>query len=155
MKCKIMTYPENADILTKKSEQIKVEDITTERIQNIITDLKDTLNSTEGVGISAIQIGLPYKICLIKHNGKITTMINPTIVRTRGETSFQEGCLSAPGTYRKVKRFQKVWCEYLDETGKQCEVAEGGLKSIIIQHELDHFDGWCEVFNEITKEEQE
>ena len=92
------------------------------------------------------------KVCLIKINNKIYVLINPVITRKRGEILFREGCLSAPGLYTQTKRAQKVWCQYLDEYGNQQEFAEGGLASVIIQHELDHFEGWCEVFNEIKEE---
>ena len=74
-------------------------------------------------------------------------MINPTITRTRGETEFLEGCLSVPNKYSKISRAQKVWCTYLDENGEQKEIAEGGRMSNIIQHELDHFEGICKLYN--------
>lgn len=144
----ILTYPKNKDILTSKSEEVK--DIS--QIQDLIQDLKDTLNNSTGCGISAVQIGVLKKVCLIKINNKIYTLINPVITRKRGEILFREGCLSAPGLYTQTKRAQKVWCQYLDEYGNQQEFAEGGLASVIIQHELDHFEGWCEVFNEIKEE---
>lgn len=144
----ILTYPKNKDILTSKSEEVK--DIS--QIQDLIQDLKDTLNNSTGCGISAVQIGVLKKVCLIKINNKIYVLINPVITRKRGEILFREGCLSAPGLYTQTKRAQKVWCQYLDEYGNQQEFAEGGLASVIIQHELDHFEGWCEVFNEIKEE---
>ena len=144
----ILTYPKNKDILTSKSEEVK--DIS--QIQDLIQDLKDTLNNSTGCGISAVQIGVLKKVCLIKINNKIYVLINPVITRKRGEILFREGCLSAPGLYIQTKRAQKVWCQYLDEYGNQQEFAEGGLASVIIQHELDHFEGWCEVFNEIKEE---
>jgi peptide deformylase len=56
--------------------------------------------------------------------------------------------LSAPGKNKEVARAQKVWCDYIDETGNKRQLSEGGLCSVIIQHELDHFEGWCEVFSE-------
>lgn len=144
----ILTYPKNKDILMQKSEEVG--DIN-EEIKNIIKDLKDTLNNSTGCGISAVQIGVLKRICIIKYNNKEIIMINPKITNSRGETIFKEGCLSAPGLYRDVKRAQKVWCSYIDENGKEKEIAQGGLCSIIIQHELDHFDGWCEVFNEVNE----
>lgn len=144
----ILTYPKNKDILTSKSEEVK--DIS--QIQDLIQDLKDTLNNSTGCGISAVQIGVLKKVCLVKINNKIYVLINPVITRKRGEILFREGCLSAPGLYTQTKRAQKVWCQYLDEYGNQQEFAEGGLASVIIQHELDHFEGWCEVFNEIEEE---
>ena len=146
----ILIYPESKEILTQKSEEVG--DIN-EEIKNIIEDLNDTLNDSTGCGISAIQIGIPKRICIIKYNSENIVMINPKITNARGEVYFREGCLSAPGVYTDVKRAQKVWCSYLDENGREKEIAQGGLCSVIIQHELDHFDGWCEVFNEIKEEE--
>ena len=145
----ILTYPANKDILTSKS--VEVEEINDE-IKNLIQDLKDTLNSTTGCGISAVQIGELKRICLIKINGQIKTLINPVITKTRGEVEFREGCLSAPDVATTTKRAQKVWVDYIDENGRKRELADGGLCSIIVQHELDHFDGWCEVFNELKGE---
>lgn len=145
----ILTYPTNKDILTSKS--VEVEEINDE-IKNLIQDLKDTLNSTTGCGISAVQIGELKRICLIKINGQIKTLINPVITKTRGEVEFREGCLSAPDVATTTKRAQKVWVDYIDENGRKRELADGGLCSIIVQHELDHFDGWCEVFNKLKGE---
>lgn len=146
----ILTYPNNKDILTQKS--IEVEDINAQEIKDLIQDLKDTLNNTAGVGISAVQIGELKRICLIKINGQIKTLINPVITKTRGEVEFREGCLSAPDVATTTKRAQKVWVDYIDENGRKRELADGGLCSIIVQHELDHFDGWCEVFNELKED---
>lgn len=145
----ILTYPTNKDILISKS--VEVEEINDE-IKNLIQDLKDTLNNTTGCGISAVQIGELKRICLIKINGQIKTLINPVITKTRGEVEFREGCLSAPDVATTTKRAQKVWVDYIDENGRKRELADGGLCSIIVQHELDHFDGWCEVFNELKGE---
>lgn len=145
----ILTYPTNKDILTSKS--VEVEEINDE-IKNLIQDLKDTLNNTTGCGISAVQIGELKRICLIKINGQIKTLINPVITKTRGEVEFREGCLSAPDVATTTKRAQKVWVDYIDENGRKRELADGGLCSIIVQHELDHFDGWCGVFNELKGE---
>lgn len=148
----ILIYPESKEILTQKSEEVG--DIN-EEIKNIIEDLNDTLNNSTGCGISAIQIGIPKRICIIKYNNENIVMINPKITNARGEVYFKEGCLSAPGFYTNVKRAQKVWCSYLDENGREREIAQGGLCSVIIQHELDHFDGWCEVFNEAEEDNKE
>lgn len=148
----ILIYPESKEILTQKSEEVG--DIN-EEIKNIIEDLNDTLNNSTGCGISAIQIGIPKRICIIKYNNENIVMINPKITNARGEVYFREGCLSTPGFYTNVKRAQKVWCSYLDENGREKEIAQGGLCSVIIQHELDHFDGWCEVFNEVKEDNKE
>ena len=140
---KVLTCPENKDILTQKSVET-----TPEECKDLIQDLKDTLHaSEEGVGISAVQIGELKRVCVIHYNRKDIVMINPKITRKRGEIISHEGCLSVPGKYGDFKRAQKVWCTYIDENGKEREIAEGGLLSRIIQHELDHLDGWCVVFD--------
>lgn len=142
---RVLVYENEEDrkILTQKSVETTVEES-----KQLIEDLKDTLNaSSNGCGISAVQIGELKKVCIIKHNGKEIVMINPKITRTRGEVDSEEGCLSAPHLFGTFKRSQKVWCEYMDENGDIKEIAEGGLCSRIIQHELEHMDGWCEVFS--------
>ena len=142
---KILTYQEDKEILTTKS--IKVENI--EEVRELIEDLKDTLHATDsGKGISAIQIGVPKQVCICSWGGKEIVMINPIITRTRGRQDFSEGCLSAPGKFKMVPRFQKVWCTFIDENGEIKEIADGGRMSNIIQHELDHFKGDCPLFEE-------
>ena len=141
---KILTYPKDKEILTKKS--VEVEDIHDKKVQNIIKDLIDTLKSTNGVGISAIQIGEPYRICVINWDG-LHVLINPTIERSRGTHELKEGCLSVPGLYIKHSRPQKLWIKAFNEKGEQIEYAEGGNGSYIAAHELEHFDGKCILFD--------
>lgn len=138
----IFKYPEDKDILTKKS--IEVTEFNDE-IKQIIEDLKDTLLSTNGAGISAIQIGKPYRICVINWGG-LHVLVNPVVTRTRGEHTMKEGCLSVPGLFIETTRAQKVWIDALDENGNKIEYAEGGNGSYIAQHELDHFEGTCTLF---------
>lgn len=141
----VLLYENEKDreILTQKSVET-----TAEESKQLIEDLRDTLNASKnGCGISAVQIGELKRVCIIKYNGKEIVMINPVITRTRGEVDSEEGCLSAPYLFGTFKRAQKVWCEYTDENGNRKEIAEGGLCSRIIQHELEHMDGWCEVFS--------
>jgi len=139
----VLTYPKNKDILTQVSTE--VEDINSEYIQGVIQDLKDTLLDHEGAGISAIQIGIPLRICIINWGG-IHVLINPVVTRSRGTHTLREGCLSVPGLYIETPRAQKVWIKALDEHGQEIEYAEGGNGSYIAQHELDHFEGKCTLF---------
>lgn len=139
----VLKYPQDKDILSQKSKLVtNINDI-----KELIQDMKDTMYANGGCGISAIQLGVPLQVCIIKWGGEFV-LINPEIVRERGEKEFQEGCLSAPMKFKKVKRAQKVWCEYTDENGERKEIAEGGWTSGIIQHELDHFKGICKVVEE-------
>ena len=143
MKRKILTYPNDIEILSLKSQEVT--DLKDEAFKQLIQDLKDTLQEDPtGVGLSAIQIGVPLRVCIINY-GKEIIMINPIITWRRSGSSgikkFREGCLSAPGKYIEVERAQKVTCQYINENGEKEEISEGGWMSAIIQHELDHLEG--------------
>ena len=136
---------EGKEILSQKSETVENID----EVKDLIQDLKDTLHAIpDAKGLSAIQLGINKRICICSWGGDEILLINPVITRSRGEQEYLEGCLSVPGIYKKVTRFQKVWCSYLDENGEQQEIAQGGRMSDIIQHELDHFEGECKLYNE-------
>lgn len=139
----ILKYPKDKEILTQRSERVTE---FTDEIKEIIQDLKDTVKATNGAGLSAIQIGKPYQICVINWGG-LYVLVNPVITRERGSRTFREGCLSVPGLFIDVTRPQKVWITCLDENGNEYEYAEGGNGSTIAQHELDHFKGECELFD--------
>ena len=144
---RILNYrnEEDKEILSQKSETVENID----EIKDLIQDLKDTLHAIpDAKGLSAIQLGINKRICICSWGGDEVLLINPVITRSRGEQEYLEGCLSVPGVYKKVTRFQKVWCSYLDENGEQQEIAQGGRMSDIIQHELDHFEGKCKLYNE-------
>ena len=144
---RILNYrnEEDKEILSQKSETVENID----EVKDLIQDLKDTLHAIpDAKGLSAIQLGINKRICICSWGGDEILLINPVITRSRGEQEYLEGCLSVPGVYKKVTRFQKVWCSYLDENGKQQEIAQGGRMSDIIQHELDHFEGECKLYNE-------
>lgn len=144
---RILNYrnEEDKEILSQKSENVN--DVN--EIKELIQDLKDTLHAIpDAKGLSAIQIGVNKKVCICSWGGDEVLLINPVITRSRGEQEYLEGCLSVPGVYKKITRFQKVWCSYLDENGEQQEIAQGGRMSDIIQHELDHFEGECKLYNE-------
>ena len=144
---RILNYRNEEDkkILSQKSETVENID----EIKDLIQDLKDTLHAIpDAKGLSAIQLGINKRICICSWGGDEVLLINPVITHSRGEQEYLEGCLSVPGVYKKVKRFQKVWCSYLDENGNQQEIAQGARMSDIIQHELDHFEGECKLYNE-------
>ena len=144
---RILNYrnEEDKEILSQKSETVENID----EVKDLIQDLKDTLHAIpDAKGLSAIQLGVNKRVCICSWGGDEVLLINPVITRSRGEQEYLEGCLSVPGVYKKVTRFQKVWCLYLDENGEQQEIAQGGRMSDIIQHELDHFEGECKLYNE-------
>ncbi len=139
----IFIYPKDKDILTKQSYDVTEFN---DEIKQTIEDLIDTVKAHNGAGISAIQIGKPYRICVINWGG-IHVLVNPVVTRVRGEHTMREGCLSVPGLFVETTRFQKVWIKALNENGEEIEYAEGGNGSYIAQHELDHFEGKCNLFD--------
>ncbi len=93
----IKTYPKDKDILTQKSEEIIDFNPDNENFKSTVANMKRILHSSkEGVGISAVQIGVLKQLCVIHYNGRDIVMINPKITKTRGETISKEGCLSVP-----------------------------------------------------------
>ena len=144
----ILTYPKDKEILTQKSAEVTEFN---DEIKEIIQDLKDTVIATRGAGISAIQIGKPYKICVINWGG-LYVLVNPVVTRSRGEHTMREGCLSVPMLETTTTRPQKVWITALNENGEEYEYAEGGNGSFIALHELDHFEGKCTLFEEYDKQ---
>jgi len=138
-KLEIKKYGEN--VLRKKSEA--VEKITDE-IKSLARDMLETMYAAPGVGLSAPQVGVPLRVCVIDVDPDKKTpfiMINPKIIKGENKISAEEGCLSFPGIYEDVKRFEKVVAEYTDELGKRKEVRADKFLAKAIQHELDHLDG--------------
>lgn len=129
--------------IRKKSEI--VENINNEIIQ-IIEDLKDTLNMTEGVGIAAPQVGILKRIIYVKYEEKEYILINPKIVKQEGKIEDYEGCLSVQQEecfciYGKVKRAFFVEVQALDIEGNITNISADGMLARIFQHEIDHLDG--------------
>ena len=146
---KILNYNNEEDRQILSTPSAVVTDFNSKEFKTLIQDLKDTMRlAPDARGISAIQIGVPLRVCICSWDNKLVTMINPVFTRTRGSQKFAEGCLSVPGVYKDIVRYQKVWCSYKDENGNDAEIAEGGRMSDIIQHEVDHMDGKCLLYEE-------
>ena len=161
---RILSYYDEEDRKILKSKSEPVNDILCEETQNTIQDLKDTLlneNAMTGGGVvalSAVQIGVLKQICVIKYDIYFLTIINPVVTKTRGELIYRESCASCPDTYITTHRYQKVWADYYDEKNQLKHADQGGLFSVILQHEMDHFEGKClvgEAALEKKKEEEE
>ncbi len=130
-------------ILRQKSD--KVNEINDE-IRQIITDLKDTLATTDGVGIAAPQIGILKRIIYVNFKDKEYVLINPKIAMQEGKIKDYEGCLSVQeGEYKyisaKVERAFLVEVQALNEQGEKVNILADGILARIFQHEIDHLDG--------------
>lgn len=118
-------------------------------LPQLLKDMEDTCIATRGVGLSANQIGLEYRVAVIlipesdKENAPLKryVIINPEIVSMRGEKTEEEGCLSLPGLWAEVKRATDVTLKYTDENGREQVKRARGLLAKAFQHEVDHLDG--------------
>ncbi|MDY3119277.1 MAG: peptide deformylase [Peptoniphilus sp.] len=126
-------------ILRKKSRRVEVVD---DDLLRLIDDMYETMYDAQGVGLAAVQIGkLKRLIVLDDYEGTKMVLINPERVFEEGSSEDFEGCLSVPTRMGKVKRFEKIKVNYMDEKGeKQTAEAEGFLARIM-QHEMDHLEG--------------
>ena len=131
-------------VLRKRSEAV---DFTTyrDKLPKLLKDLWDTMHAAHGVGLAAPQIGLNLKVAVIdtKPEGKPRpiVIVNPEIVEQAGEVEEEEGCLSIPGLYAKVKRYKRVKARALNQHGIPIEITGEGLMARALQHEIDHLDG--------------
>ena len=115
--------------------------------QKLMDDMLDTMYAAKGIGLAAIQIGVPKRIIVMdisKDQDKNEPMyfVNPIIKNKNIEKSiYEEGCLSVPGQFAEVERPSKCEVEYLDYYGQKKILKAEGLLATCIQHEMDHLEG--------------
>lgn len=138
MVMEIVIYGDN--VLRNKSE--RVEDIN-DGIRELIDTMVETMHEAKGVGLAAPQIGKNLKIFVIEvEEGRVRKVINPEFLELSDEIEEKdEGCLSVPGIYQKVKRSKRVKVRYQDEKGKEVIEEAEGLLARAFQHEYDHLEG--------------
>ena len=130
-------------ILKKISEPVKE---VNDEIRSILDDMLDTMYDAPGIGLAAIQIGIPLRMLVIdisKEEKKDPLFfINPEIVKpSKDLSSFEEGCLSVPGIWEEIERPDKCKVKFLNRKGKKQEKECNGLLATVIQHEMDHLGG--------------
>jgi peptide deformylase len=130
--------------LRLRSEPIKRIDAT---IRRLVDDLFETMYEAPGIGLAAIQIGVPRRVVTMdlskkEDDHKPQTFINPEVIWKSAETSkYEEGCLSIPEFYEEVERPAQVKVKYLDIDGNAQEIEASGLLATCLQHEIDHING--------------
>ena len=123
-----------------------VKEITGE-IRQLADDMLETMYDAPGVGLAAIQIGVPVRMVTMdvsksEEERQPMVLINPEILWASEETApYEEGCLSVPEIYDEVERPARVKLRYLDYHGNQVEEDAEGLFAVCIQHEMDHLEG--------------
>jgi len=111
-------------------------------LEPLIADMEASMKAAEGIGIAANQVGVPLRIALVgREDGSWFEIVNPEILSKESPIPMHEGCLSVPGEWHDVKRYQKVVVRYQDRTGKSHELAADGKVAHVLQHEIDHLDG--------------
>ena len=131
---------EKDEILRKKSREV---DIIDDKIQILIDDMIETMYKYNGVGLSAVQVGVLKRVVVIDiEDGEgARVFINPKIISTKGEHEVEEGCLSFPNEYAKVVRPKELTVEALDREGKKFKLKAKDLLAQAVAHEIDHLDG--------------
>ncbi|MBA3047566.1 peptide deformylase [Patescibacteria group bacterium] len=129
-------------ILRKKSTQIRRDEIKTKEFQRLCSDMAKTMEEKDGAGLAAPQIGKNIRLVVVRTENSAVCMINPKIIKKSwAKECGEEGCLSVPDVFGKVKRHKKIICKYLDKKGKEIKIEAEGLMARVIQHEIDHLDG--------------
>ena len=139
---RIITLPD--PILRKKSLSVNNVD---KEIKNLMNDMLETMYAAPGIGLAAIQIGVPKRIIVLDLARKDEPknpmyFINPEISdKSQNNSTYEEGCLSVPGQFAEIDRPDKCYVKYLDYYGKPQEIKSEGMLATCIQHEMDHLEG--------------
>jgi peptide deformylase len=112
------------------------------KLHALIDSIAETLHNCDGgAALAANQVDVLKRITVINYQGEYFELINPEIIYSEGEQTDMEGCLSFPGYYGLVKRFNLVKVKYLDRNGKENVIERTGKLARCIQHEVDHLNG--------------
>ena len=139
---KILTEPD--PFLRQKS--VNVEEVNDE-IRSLMDDMLETMYNAPGIGLAAIQVGVPKRVIVIdlsKNDEKKNPfyLVNPEILsKSRKDASYEEGCLSVPNQFAEISRPDTCKVKYLDYEGKVKILDAKGLLATCIQHEMDHLEG--------------
>ena len=143
---KIVTLPDK--LLRARSEPVTHVDAETRKL---LKDMADTMYDAPGIGLAAIQIGVPRRLVVVDVEPKDETgqrshnpvfLINPEVTwASEAQSDYEEGCLSIPEYYETVSRPAEVRVKYIDIDGQERELEAGGLMATCLQHEIDHLNG--------------
>ena len=115
-----------------------------ETVRRLIDDMFETMYAAPGIGLAATQVNVHRRVVVIdvsEDRSEPLALVNPEILARDGVEETEEGCLSVPGYYEKVRRAETVRVRALDRNGERIEFDADGLLAVCIQHEIDHLDG--------------
>lgn len=144
MKLTIVEYPD-------KRLRLKSKDVThfDKKLHDLLDSMYPIMIDTNGIGLAAIQVAHPIKALILnipdeegeQSRENLLEIINPIVSKKKGETVYQEGCLSVPKFYEDIKRSETLTLSYQDRDGNTKTLEADGLLAIAIQHEIDHLNG--------------
>ena len=139
------------EILTEPNEILRKKSLPVEKVdgelQRLMNDMLDTMYAAPGIGLAAIQIGVPKRVIVLDLSSKDEPknpmcFVNPEIItKSENQSTYEEGCLSVPGQFAEIDRPDKCHIKYLDYNGQQKEIKAEGMIATCIQHEMDHLEG--------------
>jgi peptide deformylase len=110
-------------------------------LQGLMNDMVHTMMSCRAMGLAAVQVGRLVRVLVFMDGDRPVKMVNPTIVKAEGSQWEQEGCLSTPLVYTRIKRPQTVTVNFQNELGLSVAAEYSGESARVISHEVDHLDG--------------
>jgi peptide deformylase len=115
-----------------------------ENLRRLVSDMFETMYEAPGIGLAATQVDRHIRLLVMDVSdgrNQPLCLINPQIISANGDEEMDEGCLSVPGYYEKVRRADHIRVRAQDEFGDTREFAAQGLEAVCIQHEMDHLEG--------------
>ena len=143
----ILTVDNDSPTLRRRSKKVKQ---VTPALQTLVDDMVETMRAAPGMGLAAIQVGVPLRVIVAEipedeenpQNGTLYVLVNPEIVRASREVEeMEEGCLSIPGYIGFIKRPMAVTVKGLNHKGTPVRIRAQGLLARVLQHEMDHTEG--------------
>lgn len=140
--------------LEQKTNDFNFKEFKLQEINQLINGMRKIMKKAKGIGLSANQVGLPYRLFIVeipqKNSKKFYAIFNPKIEKTEGEKiELEEGCLSVPNLYGVVGRYPKIVISGFNRYGKPIKIKAWGILAHVFQHEIDHLDG--KIFLEKAK----
>ena len=150
------------EILTEPNKLLREKSLTVEGVdedlQKLMDDMLETMYAAPGIGLAAIQIGVPKRVIVLdirwrdksesthdeKHEERKNPIyfVNPVIIaKSTNNSTYEEGCLSVPGQFAEIDRPDKCHVKYLDYYGQPKDLVAEGMLATCIQHEIDHLEG--------------
>lgn len=116
----------------------------TDEIRTLVQNMAETMYAAPGIGLAATQVDMHQRVIVIDTSDthdRLHVLINPEIIASSGESDHEEGCLSVPGIFEKIRRAERVTVKALGRDGNSFVLDADGLLAVCIQHEMDHLLG--------------